>query len=184
VSLTNLDGNTLKSSYTVNPNTVGAHENQIYYSVAGDTVYYIMKSTDTLPTADDFTARDIGFAGWYDNPECTGEPVTSVNSNSFVTYYAKFDVEANEYTVSFNMNGQSGQIFDKPSSQKVKHGKLVTKPSNPYNRNQNPLFAGWYLDSACTKPYDFSTPVTKSFTLYAKWASSVKVVLMWYSDPT
>ena len=31
------------------------------------------------------------------------------------------------------------------------------------------VFGGWYSDQACTQPWDFSTPVTQSITLYAKW---------------
>ena len=30
-------------------------------------------------------------------------------------------------------------------------------------------FAGWFLDSALTQPYDFNTPVQKDIKLYAKW---------------
>ena len=32
------------------------------------------------------------------------------------------------------------------------------------------MFDGWYTDKALTTKYDFATPVTKGFTLYAKWA--------------
>ena len=30
-------------------------------------------------------------------------------------------------------------------------------------------FSGWYTDKDCTKPYDWSTPVTEGITLYAGW---------------
>lgn len=30
-------------------------------------------------------------------------------------------------------------------------------------------FGGWYLDRACTQPYDFSQPVNEGFYLYPKW---------------
>ncbi len=31
------------------------------------------------------------------------------------------------------------------------------------------IFTGWYLDTACTQAFDFSTPITESITLYAGW---------------
>ncbi|MCC2508339.1 InlB B-repeat-containing protein [Methanimicrococcus blatticola] len=31
------------------------------------------------------------------------------------------------------------------------------------------IFGGWYLDPACTEPYDFSQPVTEGFYLFPKW---------------
>ncbi len=33
------------------------------------------------------------------------------------------------------------------------------------------IFGGWYLDRACTQPYDFSQPVNEGFYLYPKWIS-------------
>ena len=36
-------------------------------------------------------------------------------------------------------------------------------------------FAGWYIDSALTRPYDFSRPVNGDLTLYAKWITGPAV---------
>lgn len=38
------------------------------------------------------------------------------------------------------------------------------------------IFKGWYTDSACTVPYDFSRPVTTSFKLYAGFALKTKTI--------
>ena len=38
------------------------------------------------------------------------------------------------------------------------------------------FFKGWYTDSACTVPYDFSRPVTTSFKLYAGFALKTKTI--------
>ena len=65
------------------------------------------------------------------------------------------------YTVKFNANG--GIIVD---SVKVMRGKLVTEP---VTTRAGYVFDGWYEDSALTVPFDFNTPINKSFTLYAKW---------------
>ena len=72
------------------------------------------------------------------------------------------------YTVSFNVNGHGTA----PSAQTVNHGGFVTKPTDPTADGY--IFGGWYTDSSCTKAYDFSSAVTSSFTLYAKWTSETK----------
>ena len=38
------------------------------------------------------------------------------------------------------------------------------------------IFKGWYTDSACTVPYDFSRPVTTSFKLYAGFTLRTKTI--------
>ncbi len=65
------------------------------------------------------------------------------------------------YTVKFNTNG--GIIVD---SAKVMRGKVLEAP---VTSRDGYVFDGWYEDSALTIPFDFNTPITKSFTLYAKW---------------
>ena len=53
------------------------------------------------------------------------------------------------------------------SSSAVFKGNKLVKPSDPTREGY--VFAGWYVDEACTKAYDFSSPVTADMTLYAKW---------------
>ena len=43
-------------------------------------------------------------------------------------------------------------------------------------QKDNYFFKGWYTDSACTVPYDFSRPVNTSFSLYAGFALKTKVI--------
>ncbi|MCR4823245.1 MAG: InlB B-repeat-containing protein [Treponema sp.] len=61
------------------------------------------------------------------------------------------------------------------ASQKIEKGKTVTQPENPTKESDDGTnyFGGWYKDEACTdtNKYDFSTPVTASLILYAKWLS-------------
>ena len=68
----------------------------------------------------------------------------------------------NYCTVSFNSNG--GSVV---SSAKVKKEGTVSAPAVPIKDGF--VFEGWYTDKELTQKYDFSTLVTKSFTLYAKW---------------
>jgi uncharacterized repeat protein (TIGR02543 family) len=48
----------------------------------------------------------------------------------------------------------------------VKHGELVTRPTNPTRIGYT--FDGWFLSGSDT-PYDFRTPLTSSITLSARW---------------
>ena len=66
--------------------------------------------------------------------------------------------------MNFNTNGGS-----EVDTQTVVHGEKVVKPADP--KLNGFTFGGWYTDEDCTdeNKYDFETPVTANFTLYAKW---------------
>lgn len=48
-------------------------------------------------------------------------------------------------------------------------GKTVEKPADPTKEKSS--FGGWYTDEECTSAYDFTAPVDKDITLYAKWTA-------------
>lgn len=66
------------------------------------------------------------------------------------------------YTVTYQTNG--GSEIKKSS---VNMNAVITEPAAPVKEGY--IFDGWYTDKELTKAYDFSSKVTKSFTLYAKW---------------
>lgn len=53
----------------------------------------------------------------------------------------------------------------------VKPGDTVTAPDMTNKTREDYTFGGWYTDSACSpdKEFNFSTAITESMTLYAKW---------------
>lgn len=67
------------------------------------------------------------------------------------------------HTVTFNSNGGS----DVP--EQIRANAAATKPDS---RKAGYTLVGWYTDEACTAAYDFTKPVTESFTLYAKWEAA------------
>ena len=69
---------------------------------------------------------------------------------------------ASQFTIKFETNGGS-----KIANVTVKKGELLAEPAAPTKAGF--VFGGWYTDKALTAKYNFSTPVTSSFTLYAKW---------------
>ena len=63
------------------------------------------------------------------------------------------------YTVSFNSNGGSFV-----TAQSIKSGETAKQPVSPIRENY--IFNGWYKGSY---KFYFSTPITESITLTAKW---------------
>lgn len=87
---------------------------------------------------------------------------------------------SNKFTVKFETNGGSAI-----AKAEVKKGELLAKPADPTKAGY--VFDGWYTDKALTTKYDFATPVSKSFTLYAKWVDLMSMFTdldkaAWYYD--
>ena len=76
--------------------------------------------------------------------------------------------------VSFDLNnsGIDAKFTAKPNDIKkigYNDNAYIKEPDRPFSDKYG--FRGWYTDKECTKAWDFSTDkVTKSMTLYAKWA--------------
>ncbi len=71
------------------------------------------------------------------------------------------DVERPVCTVRFDLGGKPGTA---PAAQTVVKGKRAVKPEDPEAEGYE--FQGWYDGSTL---FDFSSPVTKDFTLVASW---------------
>ena len=71
------------------------------------------------------------------------------------------------YTVKFETNGGSAV-----KAITVNKNAVATEPVIPTKDGFK--FEGWYTDKELTTVYDFTAKVTKSFTLYAKWAEIEK----------
>ncbi len=103
-----------------------------------------------------------------------------------------FDIDVTEeiqLTVDYVDVIFTGKSYEKPSTTNQKHsvtfiynngnassttliddGKTVSIPSTPYKPNYT--FVAWYTDNTFIKEYDFSKPVTKDLTLYAKYKAN------------
>lgn len=93
--------------------------------------------------------------------------VVDVTYNHFVLYEDKiFTMEevplVETFVVTFNTDGGS-----EVASKTVEFGNTVEEPASPSKENYT--FEGWFTDSECTTPYDFSSPVESDLDLYAKW---------------
>ena len=136
---------------------------KVRFSTGEDTIS-VEDQAVTYPEAvtrpKDPTKTGYTFGGWYTDEACTNAYDFSQPVTKDMTLYAKWTI--NTYTVSFDSVG--GSYVDEKT---VDYNNLVTKPENPTKSGYT--FGGWYEDEACTNVYDFTIPVTKDMTLYAKW---------------
>nr|WP_285859148.1 InlB B-repeat-containing protein [Paenibacillus sp. MER 99-2] len=100
------------------------------------------------------------FSGWYSDIDLTTAYGFTAGVMEDITLYAKWT--KNSYTVSFSSNG--GSLVN---SQSVSDGEMATEPAAPIRDGY--VFGGWYSDIGLNEAYDFTTSVTASRTLYAKW---------------
>ena len=122
----NADGNvvlgSLCTTITLNPNGGTLPE---YSLVEGAAL--------PIPTKTGYT-----FAGWYEDPEFSGNPVTDIPTDSTgeLTFYAKWTL--NTYTVKFDSNGGDGSMDD----QMFTYGVAQNLTENTFTRTGY-TFTGW-----------------------------------------
>ena len=155
-------GVTMLTAQWTDTYTVTLHLNDGTIANGKDVTEYTYGTGATLPTADDITRAGHTFEGWYEDKNFSGSPVTEISATDTgkKEFYAKWTL--NTYTVTFDSQGGS-----KVDSQAVSHGGTVTEPTAPTYEGYT--FGGWYTEAGCTTEYDFTTAVTESLTLYAKW---------------
>lgn len=117
------------------------------------------------------------FAGWYLNPQCTGEQVNLADMEmpaSDLVLYANW--EPVSHTVNVYLD--STLVTQIGAPQTVAHGVFATAPTE-FDEGQyvDYTFVGWfYMDGGVEKAFSFeSMPVRQDLDIYAKWSSHVLV---------
>lgn len=72
-------------------------------------------------------------------------------------------------TITFNMKGHGGDNYNVDVVWNSSNNQTVSQPDAPSQTGYT--FGGWFTNEACTSAYNFSTVVSNSFTLYAKWTA-------------
>ena len=143
------------------------------------------------PTAKPGTLESNAFfVGWYQNPECTGEPydlATHTMPNANKALYAKW--VNGLYTVStytdetmqtpYTYEGYTGV------QKNIEKYTLATAPKNPSKPPY--VFVGWfYREGDTEKPFSFTMPITRHYALYPKYAmpTSVTYLVHYYKKGT
>ena len=146
---------TLYAKWTINTYTVS------FDSLCGSPVDVETADYETAVTKpEDPTRTGYTFGGWYTDEACTNAYDFSQPLTKDMTLHAKWTI--NTYTVTFD--SLEGSPVDVETAD---YETAVTKPEDPTKTGYS--FGGWYTDEACTKAYDFATPVTGDRILYAKW---------------
>lgn len=127
-------------------------------NINNDTYNY----TPDKPSAVDPEAT---FGGWYDNPDCTGDPYTfSTMPANNLALYANWVVPDKTVTVVYH-NG------DKDGSIKVPKGSYIEDLPNPTRDGYE--FAGWFDENG--EAFDINAPVMQDVTIYAHWTEKTTV---------
>lgn len=114
------------------------------------------------------------FVGWYQNPECTGEPFdlsAHTMPSHDIALYAKwvnglFTVKT--YTDETMKDLYTYDGYNGVQENIVKY-TLATAPADPKMNGYQ--FIGWfYKDGEAEKPFSFTMPITKDYDLYPKFS--------------
>ena len=117
-------------------------------------------------TADDpgkLTAEGYTFIGWYADAAHTKEFDFTKPITSNTTVYAKWT--AKDYEVSFIT-----EYGDAPTSQNVKYNGTADDPGKLSAEGYT--FIGWYTDDTYSTEFDFTKPIKRNTTVYAKWTAN------------
>ncbi len=135
-------------------------EYTVTIDVNGATTTQTIRNGQTVTEPETPTApQGKYFVGWYVG-ETEYDFTTPVTEGFTIT--AKFDFE---YTVTIDVNGTT-------TTQTIRNGDTVTQPETP-TAPQGTRFVGWFVED---DEYGFSTPVTESFTITAKFINIYNVV--------
>lgn len=119
---------------------------------------------DTVDQPENPTATGYVFGGWYTDVNCTSAYDFNTPVQKSFTLYAKWMLAV---TFDVNETTLTTTVDKKPNPATVPIGDTVVQPEDPTAVGYT--FKGWYTEAECTKAYNFTTPVTSGFTLYAKW---------------
>lgn len=136
-------------------------------------------SYDYTPTSKPASVEpDAVFAGWYLNPQCTGEQYVLSEHNmpaNNIALYAKWVNRSYTVTTYTDDTLSARYTYDGYNGVQsvVKYEKGVA-PTNPTRSGY--VFVGWfYKEGGVEKPFSFEMGITKNYDLYPKWSNEVNV---------
>lgn len=104
------------------------------------------------------------FAGWYNGDEKFDFDADTTNAPNVLNLVAKWDI--NQYTVQFVSD--YGSFAD----QTIEHGKLIETDKLTIPEVEGYTFDDWYTDDTYTTKFDFTKPIKRNTTVYAKWTAN------------
>lgn len=116
----------------------------------------------TIPDVDGYT-----FGGWYADEDRTIEFDFNTPITGDTKVYAKWT--AKDYEVSFIT-----EHGNPPTSQNVPYNGTATDPGELTEDGYT--FIGWYTDDTYDTEFDFTQPIKRNTTVYAKWEKNAPVL--------
>lgn len=136
---------------------------------ASNPAVYTIEDTITLkdPTKPGYT-----FKGWYLDADFTTQVTSISNKTGNITLYAKWEVNNYNLTLDANTGVFAPKVTFISDGVVIKschlYGQDTITAYRP-NGKDGYIFAGWYLNSACTSLFKFNGTIANDITLYAKW---------------
>lgn len=103
------------------------------------------------------------FAGWYNGDEKFDFDADTTNAPNVLELVAKWDI--NQYTIQFVSD--YGSFAD----QTIEHGKPIDTDKLTIPKVEGYTFDGWYTDDTYSTKFDFTKPIKRNTTVYAKWTA-------------
>lgn len=103
------------------------------------------------------------FAGWYNGDKEFKFDADTTNAPNVLNLVAKWDI--NQYTVKFVSDHGSFADQTIEYGETIKTDKLTIPPVEGYT------FDDWYTDDTYTTKFDFTKPIKRNTTVYAKWTA-------------
>lgn len=108
------------------------------------------------------------FAGWYNGDEKFDFDADTTNAPNVLELVAKWDI--NKYTVKFVSD--HGSFKD----QTIEYGKLIETDKLTIPEVEGYTFDDWYTDDTYSTKFDFTQPIKRNTTVYAKWEKNAPVL--------
>lgn len=108
------------------------------------------------------------FAGWYNGDEPFDFDADTTNAPNVLELVAKWDI--NQYTVKFVSD--YGSFKD----QTIEHGKPIDTAKLTIPEVEGYTFDDWYTDDTYSTKFDFTQPIKRNTTVYAKWEKNAPVL--------
>lgn len=163
-------------SNTTDPTVFNAHPPEITVPVGFRWGDYIISQVEP-------ERKEYFFLGWYNEPNGVTEFDSSTTAAGDKTVYAKWE-KLGKLTLDLN-TPDANAVLRGANEIRVKTGRSynydyavvnqldAARPTRPgYS------FAGWYLDKACTTPFDTNAAADAERTIYADWIAGELILTL------
>ena len=130
---------------------------------------FLFETTLTLPSP---TKDGFEFSGWFEDNELSNPFNLRLMPSKNLSLYGKFTKIKYRITLHYYDGNENFKY--------VEHGDLLETPNRPTRAGF--YFIGWFTDINFQNQYNFSDPVTRNFTIYARWGNEQFTVTLIFNN--